>query len=233
MNTTTGYWSTRRDMRSAGYAVLAALILLAVLFGLSGKRTANAQEDTKAVQNLQASSSQPGEITVTWDAPSSAPRDYRINWAPDGENFPSWRNSSGNAFPTSASYTITGLDQGVTYKIRVRARYDGPNGGWAPVVRATVASAPTATPTSTSTATATATPTHTPTATPTHTATHTPAAAPTATPTHTAAHTPTHTAAHTPTATATAEAEIADSQQALPETIIPSWDFLENDMLVT
>ena len=175
MNTTTGYWSTRRDMRSAGYVVLAALILLAVLFGLSGKRTANAQEDTKAVQNLQASSSQPGEIAVTWDAPSSAPRDYRINWAPDGENFPSRRNSSGNAFPTSASYTITGLDQGVTYKIRVRARYDGPNGGWAPVVRATVASAPTATPTST--ATATATPTHTPTATPTHTATHTPAAA--------------------------------------------------------
>ena len=59
------------------------------------------------------------------DAPTKTPRDYRVNWARVGERFPTWTDLSGNAFPTSSSYTITGLDEGVRYKVKVRARFNG------------------------------------------------------------------------------------------------------------
>ena len=106
---------------------------------------------------------------MSWDAPTETPRDYRISWARVGDNFLTWTDTSSNAFPTSPSYTITGLDQGVRYKVRVRARYDGPPGSWSDIVEAVVASAaPTAIPT------ATATDTPAPTATATSTSTTTP-----------------------------------------------------------
>ena len=81
---------------------------------------------------------------------TNTPRDYRVNWARVGKNFPTWTDSSGNAFPTTPSYTITGLDQGVRYKVQVRARYVGRPGGWSDIVEAVVApAAPTTTPTDT------------------------------------------------------------------------------------
>ena len=106
---------------------------------------------------------------MSWDAPTETPRDYRISWARVGDNFLTWTDTSSNAFPTSPSYTITGLDQGVRYKVRVRARFDGPPGSWSDIVEAVVASAaPTAIPTTT------ATDTPAPTATATSTSTTTP-----------------------------------------------------------
>ena len=85
-----------------------------------------------------------GVITFLTDTP----RDYRVSWARVGEHFPMWVDSSGNAFPTTCSYTVTGLDPGVRYKVRVRARYDGYSGGFSDIVEVVVASAaPTATPT--------------------------------------------------------------------------------------
>ena len=47
-----------------------------------------------------------------------------MNWAKAGDEFPTWTDLSGNTFPTRNSYTITGLDAGSRYKVRVRARYD-------------------------------------------------------------------------------------------------------------
>ena len=71
-----------------------------------------------------------GAIDVNWSVPSEFPVDYRINWAAEGEGYPSWTDSNGNAFPAVNTYTITGLDLDVCYKVRVRARYGGSAGGW-------------------------------------------------------------------------------------------------------
>ena len=91
----------------------------------------NTPEDPKAVSRVQLVSGQAGVIDVSWDTPSQAPKDYRVNWAKVGEGFPTWTDLSGNAFPTSNSYTITGLDHGARYKVRLRARYQsGGPGDW-------------------------------------------------------------------------------------------------------
>ena len=145
--------------RRTGPVMLAALILLAIAIGFIDHLPTFAQEDTRAIGAVQLESNQPGELHVSWDPPTDTPRDYRIIWARVGEDFLSWTDSRGNAFPTSPSYTITGLDEGVRYKVRVRARYASGNaGGWTDVVEAIVASAPTATYTPTPTATNTAAP---------------------------------------------------------------------------
>ena len=60
--------------------------------------------------------------------PSGFPVDYRINWAVESENYPTWTDMSGNAFPAINAYTITGLVTDVSYK--VRARYGGTAGAW-------------------------------------------------------------------------------------------------------
>ena len=160
--------------------MLSTFILATAVIALSGRQPASAQDDTKAVNTVRAESTEPGKLQVSWDAPTNTPRDYRISWARVGENFKTWTDESGNAFPTDPSYTITDLDEGARYKVRVRARYDeGGPGEWSEQVEAVVASAPTAT----STATSTATPTTTATPTPTVTHTPTPEFTATATPT--------------------------------------------------
>ena len=79
-------------------------------------------------------------LEASWDAPSDTPKDYRVSWAKDGESFKAWTDLSANAFPTSPSYTITGLDAGVRYKVMLRARYhQGGSGDWSDVYRADVA----------------------------------------------------------------------------------------------
>ncbi|MDE0077277.1 MAG: fibronectin type III domain-containing protein [Caldilineaceae bacterium] len=160
--------------------LLSTLILAISVIVLVGRRSVLAQDDTKAIGTVQIESTQPSELALSWDAPASTPRDYRVSWARVGENFKTWTDESGNAFPTDPSYTITGLDEGVRYKVKVRARYDqGGPGAWSEQSEAVVASAPTAT----STATFTATPTTTATPTPTVTHTPTPEFTATATPT--------------------------------------------------
>ena len=114
-------------------------------------RTAYAQENSQAVGAVRVESNQPGELQLSWDAPTEAPLDYHINWARADEEFPSGSDERGNAYPATPSYLITGLDEGVSYKVRVRARYDGSEGGWSDPVEAVVAVAPTATATATAT----------------------------------------------------------------------------------
>ena len=68
----------------------------------------------------------PGTLTASWGVPGQVPVDYRVNWAKSSEDFPSWRAGEGNGnfylYPTTNSYTISGLEQGVEYKVQ-RARY--------------------------------------------------------------------------------------------------------------
>ena len=68
--------------------------------------TLNAQEDARVIGSVRIESTQPGELVVSWDPPASTPGDYRLSWARVGENFLTWTDSRGNAFPTSPSYTI-------------------------------------------------------------------------------------------------------------------------------
>ena len=94
----------------------------------------------RTVSNVRLSSSQAGVLEVSWDAPGESPKDYRVNWAKAGDEFSTWTDLSGNHFPTSTSYTITGLDAGARYKVRVRARYhSGGSGDWHDVVEGDVA----------------------------------------------------------------------------------------------
>ena len=86
--------------------------------------------DSRAVTNVQLASNLAGQLTVSWNAPSQTPNDYRVMYAPINESYKAWSDPSGNAFPTETSITLTGLDQGVSYKVQVRARYNGSSGPW-------------------------------------------------------------------------------------------------------
>ena len=90
---------------------------------------------------ITLTSTSPGVIEASWDAPADIPADYRIAWAKVGEPYVTWTNLSGNAFPTSPSQTVTDLEEGEQYKIKVRARYSGSSpGDWSGEVTITVAS---------------------------------------------------------------------------------------------
>ena len=82
---------------------------------------------------------EPGELHVSWDPHPNGARDYRVKWAPVGQNFKKIQDTDWNAFPTDNELTITGLWPGESYKVQVRARFSGPNSRWSDVVTGTAA----------------------------------------------------------------------------------------------
>ena len=93
------------------------------------------------IGRITLTSATPGTIVATWVAPGEAPANYRISWAKAGESYLTWTDSSGNAFPTDPAHTITGLEAGETYNVRVRASYSGTSGDWSGDVTITIAEA--------------------------------------------------------------------------------------------
>ena len=91
------------------------------------------------IGRITLTSAQPGTIQASWEAPSETPADYRISWAKAGEPYLTWTDLSGNAFPTDPSRTIADLEEGETYKVKVRARYGGSSGDWSGEITVTVA----------------------------------------------------------------------------------------------
>ena len=81
----------------------------------------------------------PGELEVSWDSHPGDVVDYRVKWARVGESFRKISDTDWNAFPVNSELTISGLSPGDSYKVRVRARFDGPNGKWSPAVTGTAA----------------------------------------------------------------------------------------------
>ena len=138
--------TTTQRRPSAGRArlpiLIAALLLVASMtfIGSALTGTAQAQGASGAIPSINLTSDTPGEIEVSWTAPSLAPSDYRLSWTPDGEAYPSYKDANqadrGNTYPKGdqTSLTLTGLTAGAEYKVQVRARYnDGEHAGqpWA------------------------------------------------------------------------------------------------------
>ena len=130
----------------AAAAVLASFAAAALTF-----QQVLAANDEEAVGGLTLASDPPGTLTASWDIPDQAPTDYRVNWAKSSENFPSYTENYGNAYPTTNSHTVPSLDEGVEYKVRVRARYRGDqltqgqnpwSTPWSETVTVTIASQP-------------------------------------------------------------------------------------------
>ena len=105
----------------ATLAVLAAVITTLALSSF----TAEAQGNSGAIANLQLASTTAGTLTVSWDATSPTPTDYRVDWAKSGENYTSWKVDDGHVYTaeTVTTTTITDLAHDTEYKIRMRARY--------------------------------------------------------------------------------------------------------------
>ncbi|MXZ19658.1 MAG: hypothetical protein F4Y84_03435 [Caldilineaceae bacterium SB0665_bin_25] len=121
------------------WLVLAAV--MAVLPSLSSLPDTELVEDSRqAISGLRVNSSRPGVLEVSWDAPADPPLEYRLIWARVGESFPARSDGPGNAYPTIPSYVITGLDQGVRYKVRVRALYESSESDWSDPIEIAVAS---------------------------------------------------------------------------------------------
>ena len=113
------------------WRLIAALTLLsaAVLSAGFMSATAGAQDNQRAVGNLQTSSPNPGQLLAAWNAPSQTPTDYRVRWAPTGEDYLSFSETNtserGSAYPVTTTFTVTNLSPGTEYKLQVRARYNG------------------------------------------------------------------------------------------------------------
>ena len=94
----------------------------------------------RGIGEITLTSTGPGVIEASWEAPTETPADYRMAWAKVGEPYLTWTDLSGNAFPASPSQTVTGLEEGEQYKVKVRARYSsGGPGDWSGEFTVTVA----------------------------------------------------------------------------------------------
>ena len=111
-----------------------SLVTLVALFSVAetvpiAVATGDDQNDPDAVTNLRLSSESPGELTLSWAAPASAPSDYRLSWAEQSLAYLSYRDlnepNRGNEYPEGqeTSLTLTGLTKGATFKVQIRSRY--------------------------------------------------------------------------------------------------------------
>ena len=113
-------------IRSAIIAIATLAVLVGVITTLAlSSFTAEAQSTRGAIANLQLTSTTAGTLTVSWDATSPTPTDYRVDWAKSTEEYQSWKVDEGHVYPTpdATTTTITDLSHDTEYKIRMRARY--------------------------------------------------------------------------------------------------------------
>ena len=137
------------------WVFLAALLLATVAITTFYFSSAQAQNADGAIAGLTLTSDSPGTLTVSWDAASPVPTDYRVDWAKSTEDYQSWKVDDGHVYTaeTATTTTITDLSHDTEYKIRMRARYyrgehEGKSWGgpWA-TATITVAGEPAETPT--------------------------------------------------------------------------------------
>ena len=77
-----------------------------------------AQDNEETISGVTATSPDPGELVINWDAPARAPGDYRVTWRKSGANWRSYKAENtaegGNGYPTGTTHTVTGLTEGAT-----------------------------------------------------------------------------------------------------------------------
>ncbi len=145
------------------------------------------------------------QVTLAWTNPNDATiTGYQIRQRKGSDAWSEWTDID----PSDAStvmYTVTGLENGASYRFRIRAVNPGGESGQSSSVTAAPKPEPTPTPTPSAPEppTPTPTPVQPPTPTPTHTPTPTPVQPPTPTPTHTPTPVPTLELQPTPTHTPT------------------------------
>ena len=129
----------------------AAIIAIATILAFSTVMTASAQSNTPdwrlPVTGLTAvAADDPGEMLITWDAHTQTTKtllNYRVAWTPDGQSFKSADQTNWNAHTTGTQHTVTGLDPGGTYQVKVRTRYEDNQGSrWTDVQTGQSAVAP-------------------------------------------------------------------------------------------
>ena len=105
--------------------VFIAVMLLAAAV-TSGLYIATVQAESHgAITGLTLTSNAPGALTVSWEATSPTPTDYRVDWAKSDEDYQSWKVDDGHIYlaDTATTATIADLEHDTEYKIRMRARY--------------------------------------------------------------------------------------------------------------
>ena len=120
------YLTTNNWTRRLGALALMIALLTIVM-------TVTAQADTPEwklpVTGLTAmAGDNPGEMLITWDAHTQTTKtflNYRVAWTPQGESFKSADQTDWNAHTTGTQHTVTGLDAGASYQVKVRTRYEG------------------------------------------------------------------------------------------------------------
>ncbi len=128
---------------------VAALLLAVPLLFHAGSPVHAADKD---VTGVTVTSPNPGRLSISWDTPSDAPDDYRVTWKKSSGKWTSHKKANtvegGNAFPTGTSHSVTDLEEGTAYKVRVRARYHDSNGNveksgpWSAAKEVTVSATP-------------------------------------------------------------------------------------------
>ena len=105
-------------------------MLAAVAAGTFYFSAVQVEQEDGAITGLMLTSDAPGTLTVSWDASSPVPTDYRVRWARSSDDYPSWTDDAGNRYPEGTSIELTGLDQGVEYKVQERVRYSDADEPW-------------------------------------------------------------------------------------------------------
>ena len=122
-----------------------ALITVAIMLAFAAAMTVSAQSNDpdwrQAPTGLSITAGdEGGKLDINWDTSSQDTKtlsDYRVTWKPDGEAFKHWGDTDWNAFPSTNELTLTGLNAGATYQVKVRARYDdNKRSRWSAVVTA-------------------------------------------------------------------------------------------------
>ena len=142
-------------MLTVAFVVLlvAAASFLTGALSLDGQPAVHAQNSQGAISNLSVLSPGPGQLVATWSAPGETPTDYRMRWAPSGQDYLSYSESNtserGSAYSEVPTLTVDNLTAGADYKVQVRARYhdgqhqDNPwSGPWSDETTVTVSGTP-------------------------------------------------------------------------------------------
>ena len=124
---------------TAVFAAMAAVLIITFAMAMNVSAQSNTPDWKQSPTGLTVSAGdEAGELEIIWDAhpqTSKTLSDYRVTWTPDGEDFKNNDQTDWYAYPTTNQVTVTGLDAGATYKVRVRTRYDdNKKSSWSDVV---------------------------------------------------------------------------------------------------